>query len=330
MMKMALFGNNAATISRVYGEGRKEHIARISDLYPVVISADNFSAHAKTLADVEAIFSTWGMLSLNKEQLAMLPKLKAVFYAAGTVKNFAEPFLEQGIFVVSGWGANAVPVAEFTVAQILLANKGYFRNIRDCSTPEKRRGAFTGTGNYNTTVALLGVGMIGRKVIELLKPFCLQVLVYDPFLSQEDSIRLGVEKVSLADAFRRGMVLSNHMANVPETRGILRAEHFAAMSTNAVFINTGRGATVSEDGLLSVLSQRPDLYALLDVTDPEPPCAESSFYKLPNVILSSHIAGSVNEEVLRMSDFIIQEFLAWKDKKPLRYAVTLDMLKTMA
>ncbi len=330
MTKTALFCDYAATIDRVYGRGRRERIAQLSNLYPVVISSETFDSHAHDLAQVEAVFSTWGMPILSEEQLAQLPRLAAVFYAAGSVKHFAAPLLERNTIVVSGWGANAVPVAEFTLAQILLANKGYFRNIRDCASPQGRTTAFRGTGNYDTTIALLGAGMIGRKVIELLKPFCLHVLVFDPFLTQEDSRRLGVEKVSLDEAFRRGMVVSNHMADVPETKRMLRAEHFNAMPQNAVFINTGRGATVVEDDLVGVLRQRPDINALLDVTDPEPPRADSPFYELPNAILSSHIAGSIEEEVLRMADTVIEEFLAWRDGGSLRYAVTPDMLTTMA
>ena len=328
--KTAFFCNRVAAIEKVYGSGYKERIAQISDLYPVVISGENFNSYVHDVTQIEVVFSTWGMPLLSESQLAKLSQLKAVFYAAGSVKTFAVPLLERDIIVVSGWGANAIPVAEFTVAQILLANKGYFRNIRDCASHESRSIASHGTGNYRTTIALLGAGMIGRKVIELLRSFCLHVLVFDPLLSEEDFARLGVEKVSLGEAFRRGMVVSNHMANVPETIGMLQADHFNAMPENAVFINTGRGATVREDDLIEVLRQRSDLNALLDVTNPEPPSADSPFYELPNAILSSHIAGSIGEEVSQMADTVIEEFLAWRDGRPLRYGVTLDMLRTMA
>jgi phosphoglycerate dehydrogenase-like enzyme len=85
-----------------------------------------------------------------------------------------------------------------------------------------------------------------------------------------------------------------------------------------------------ESELLDVLQARPDLTALLDVTSPEPPAADSPFYVLPNVQLSSHIAGSMNDEVVRMADYIIEEFSRWQRGEALRYDVTLDMLDTMA
>lgn len=299
-------------------------------VYPDVVNRATFAEHARELKSLRFIFSTWGMPALTPEQLALLPNLEVVFYAAGSVKAFAEPFLKRGVRVVSAWAANAVPVAEFTVAQILLANKGYFRNVRDAARPQTRPQAFAGPGNFGVTVALLGAGMIGKEVRRLLKAFQLDVVVFDPFLPDVAAARLQVEKVSLEDAFKRGQVVSNHLANVPETRGLLRREHFAAMRPNAVFINTGRGATVVEDDLAAVLRERPDLTALLDVTDPEPPAPTSSFYTLPNVLLSSHIAGSVNGEVVRMADTVIEEFAALTAGKPLKYAVTLDMLPKMA
>lgn len=330
MITAAFFGNDKAALERVYPLDRRDTIGGSCTIHPETITARNLSRTLPSLMDVAVIFSTWGMPALTRSQIARMPKLKVVFYAAGSVKAFADPFLAQGIHVVSAWAANAVPVAEFVVAQILLANKGYFRTIRDRGSPRMRSQAFRGIGNYRTTLALLGAGMIGRKVRELTRPFCLPTIIFDPFLSEEDAAKLGVKKVSLVDAFKRGMVVSNHLADVAETKGLLGRLHFNAMRKNAVFINTGRGATVVEKELVSVFEQRPDLTALLDVTYPEPPSAESPLHELPNVILSSHIAGSIGDEVLRMADTMIEEFLAWRDGRPLRHAVTAGMLATMA
>ncbi|XHR30454.1 MAG: hydroxyacid dehydrogenase [Chthoniobacteraceae bacterium] len=305
-------------------------MAGLTDLYPELVDLENFERHARSLCDLEVIFSTWKMPRLRPEHLCRLPNLKAVFYAAGTVKAFARPFLERGILVVSAWHANAVPVAEFTLGQILLSMKGYFRNAREYSEPGYwELGRFLGAGNYGETVALLGAGAIGQKVIELLRPFHHRVIVFDPLLSESRAEELGVEKVSLQAAFREGYVVSNHLANIPETQELLNEELFASMRADATFLNTGRGATVDEAGLIQVFASRPDLTALLDVTWPEPPVQGSPLYGLPNIHLSSHLAGSSNDETVRMADLCIEEFLAWKAKKPLRYAVTLEMLNRM-
>jgi len=328
-MTSAAFFGEAKQIDRVFAQGRRAQVAVQTRLYPHVVGAD-FAAHAPHLRHLEAIFSTWGIPRLEAAQLDSLPNLKIVFYAAGSVQGFARPFLERGIQIVSAWQANGVPVAEFTLAQILLANKGYFQNSRAFVAPENRRTAPHGPGNFGASVALLGAGAIGRMVIELLRPFHLNILVFDPFLADESAISLGVQKVTLEEAFSRANVVSNHLANNRQTVKLLREEHFAAMPPGATFINTGRGATVDEDALIRVLQARGDLTALLDVTYPEPPIADSPLYSLLNVQLSSHIAGSLGDEVVRMADYVIEEFHRWQRGEALRYSVTLEMLETMA
>jgi phosphoglycerate dehydrogenase-like enzyme len=332
MLKAALIGNSER-IAAVYGGGRRERLATEFDLFPDIVTPDSLRERQGDLKDVRFLFSTWGMPALDREQIALLPSLEAVFYGAGSVQGFARPFLKSGIKVVSAWGANAVPVAEYTVAQILLANKGFFRavgSVKSVETWRQHDGSVL-PGNYDSTVALLGAGMIGRTVIELLKPYALDVIVFDPFLSDADAATLGVEKVELADAFTRGLVVSNHLANLPATEGMLRREHFASMQRYGTFINTGRGATLDEPALIDVLSDRSDLTAVLDVTRPEPPVDGSPLYRLDNVILTPHIAGAVGKhEVWRMADYMIDEAIALREGCDLKYEVTLDMLETMA
>jgi phosphoglycerate dehydrogenase-like enzyme len=331
MPEAAMIGS-PERIAQVYAGGRRERLGREFDVYPVVVTEANFDEQAPRLADVKYLFSTWGMPTLGRDQIARLPAWEALFYAAGSVQTFARPLLEAGITVVSSWAANAVPVAEYTVAQILLAGKGFFQAQRACRT-HATRGNYAGMrfpGNFDSTVALLGAGMIGSAVIERLKPYQLELLVFDPFLSERDAALKGVEKVTLQDAFRRGFVVSNHLANLPATQGMLTGELFESMLPNATFINTGRGRTVAEDALIEVLRRRPDLTAQLDVTDPEPPRADSPLYDLENVVLTPHMAGSSGWEVRRMADFAIEEAIAYRAGRPLRYGVTMQMLSTMA
>lgn len=330
MVKAAFFCNRPENIERVYGRGRRERVANLTELYPHIISEDNLEEHLPNLGDVEVLLGTWGFPILQPEDLDRLPSLKAVFYAAGTVQSFARPLLERGITVVSAWAANAVPVAEFCLAQIILANKGYFANTRQINSPETWRSAYRGPGNYGERVALIGLGMISRRLIELLRPIKLQIDVVSSHLTIEEAADLGVRKVSMEEAFREGFVVSNHLANLPHTQGVLGYPLFASMRPHATFINTGRGAQVIEADLIRALKERPDLTALLDVTHPEPPEEGSELYALPNVHLSSHIAGSIGDEVLRMADYVIEELGNWLQGRPLRYAVTLDMLEHMA
>lgn len=328
--KKAAFFGNPKTLRMVYSKGRFEKVASLTDLYPSIIDLGNFEEHLPHLKDVEVLFSTWSMPVLTAAQVAQLSSLKAVFYAGGSVQYFARPFLERSLLVVSAWHANGTPVAEFTLAQILLASKGYFRNRHEYQSPASVSTAFRGRGNFGETVAILGAGAIGRKVIELLRAFELQVIVFDPFLSERKAAELQVEKTSLETAFERGYIISNHLANVPQTVGMLHGGLFERMRSDATFINTGRGATVDEPSMIGVLQARPDLTALLDVTSPEPPVAGSPLYSLPNVHLTSHIAGSIGDEFIRNADYAIEEFVTWQSGGKLKYSISLPMFQTMA
>ena len=291
-------------------------------------------AHREALADCRTIFSTWGMPALDEDSIARLfPRLEAVFYAAGSVQSFARPFLGRGIRVFSAWGANAVPVAEYTLAQILLANKGFFSASRLYKTgglAAVRMQTVTYPGNYGCRVGLLGAGMIGKLVIGLLRQHNLKVLVFDPFLSEEQAASLGVQKTDLPTLFESCQTISNHLANNPQTVGILGYDLFARMKPGAVFLNTGRGAQVVEDDLCRLLQERPDVTAVLDVTWPEPPLEGHPFYALPNVVLTPHIAGSIGDEVQRMSLYMLEEYRRFAAGEPGRYEITPDMLATMA
>ena len=284
--------------------------------------------------NTEYVFSTWGMPAFTEEEIkSCLPSLKAVFYGAGTVQAFARPFLNCGVKVFSAWAANAVPVAEYTVAQIILANKGFFSSSRLAKTGDRRAATQNFRaypGNYGVKIGIIGAGMIGKLVIRMLKQYNLEVLVFDPFLPDAMAAELGVEKVSLETIFKECQVVSNHLANNEQTKGMLNGKLFEKMQPYATFINTGRGAQVVEQDLINTLKARPDLMAILDVTFPEPPEEDSELYTLPNCILTPHIAGSSGNEVRRMGEYMKEEYKKLTRNEPCQYEVTLEMLKTMA
>jgi phosphoglycerate dehydrogenase-like enzyme len=333
-VKAALFGDvgpAGETLEQTFGPTGLARLNAMTDLYPTIVTSENIEACLPELHDLRVIFATWGMMHLTDEVLARLPSLEALFYAAGSVKYFARPLLKRGIVVTSSAAANAVPVAEFTVGQILLANKGYFRNVREYRETADYAGAFVGRGNFHATVSLLGAGQIGRKVIELLRTYSLKVLVFDPFMSDRDAESLGVEKVNIQAAFARGDVVSNHLADIPATIGMLDGELLSSMRADATFINTGRGRTVKMDELFSVFQARPDLTALLDVTDPaEPLPRNSALWAMPNVLISSHIAGSKRDEVGRVAEIAIEEFERWSRGEPLCHAMNMESLDRVA
>lgn len=332
--KEEILGKPVESYRRVFDRSIIEKLRCMAELDETVYTkADVINAPDK-FADTQILFSTWGMPEFTEEEIrAVFPKLECLFYAAGSVRRFARPFINCGVRVFSAWGANGVPVAEYTTAQILLANKGFFTEAR--LMKEKRiadayalRGEWT--GNYREKVGLIGCGMIGSLVAEKLKEFDLEVLVFDPFLSEEKAKALNVRQVSLDTLFGACCVVSNHLANNGETRGMLKYRHFSQMPPYASFINTGRGAQVVEQDLVQALTERPDLTAILDVTDPEPAELSHPFYTLPNCFMTPHIAGSLGGEVVRMADYMVTEYERYSAGQPCRYEVSMKMLDTMA
>ena len=335
--KQAIFFNDDSwRFPVLYPEELRARIRALADFSDEIYSSKDLDdpALAGLFARTRVIFSSWGMPALTEKQIeAHFPNLEAVYYAAGTVQYFARPFLKRGVRVFSAWAANGVPVVEFTVAQIVLAGKGYFQSLRRYRERD-RKAAFAYTMslpcNYNIRVGILGAGVIGREVMARLKAYQYEVLAYDPYVSDEVLSSLGAKRASLEEIFSTCQIISNHVANLPATVGMIDGKLLHSMLPNAALINTGRGAQVVESELIAALKACPDRTALLDVTWPEPPEEGSEFYTLPNVFLTPHIAGSQNNEWARMALYMVEEFERTEDHLPVRYEVTEKMLETMA
>lgn len=320
-------------IHDAYAPTVRENLAKALRFAPPVYTPSQLSQQRDTLAGVSCLFSTWGMFALTAQEIATyLPNLKAVFYAAGSVQGFATPFLKRGVRVFCAASANAVPVAEYVSALILLANKGFLRAARVADGKWQAAQALVGSypGNYGCRVGLLGAGAIGRLVIQRLHNSDLELLVFDPFLPEEKAAQLGVRKCSLETVFSTCQTISNHLANNAQTRGMLNYDLFSRMKPNATFLNTGRGAQVVEADLLRALREEPGRTALLDVCDPEPPLPGSPLYTLPNLILTPHMAGSLSQEIARMGLYMQRAYTAYSTGKDSPFEVTLPMLQTMA
>lgn len=333
-MKAIFLCEKTDKIFHVYDSKTLCELQKLTKIEKTIYTKSDVLREPALFRGVEIIFSTWGMPEFTEDEIKVcFPSLKCVFYGAGSVQKFARPFLACGMKVFSAWAANAVSVAEMTVAQIILSNKGYFLTNRLYHTQGRQvanEALRKCNGNYGETVGIIGTGMIGRLVIQMLKQYKLKVIVFDPFLSDEKADELGVEKCELEELFGRAFVVSNHLANNAQTQGMLHYDHFCRMRENAVFINTGRGAQVVENDLVRVLRERPDLTALLDVTYPEPPVEDHPFYTLSNCLLTPHIAGSAGDEVSRMGEYMLSEYKAYLNGEACKYEVSIKMLETMA
>jgi phosphoglycerate dehydrogenase-like enzyme len=322
-MPRAAFLLSAEAFASVYTEAVRARLRDHVQLGPIVAPPGDWREHRAALAPAEIIFSGWGAPVMSEEFLRALPELKVIFYAGGSVRYFATDALwSRGIRLTTAAAVNAIPVCEYTASAILLGLKRFWHYARMTREQRTFPTARPLPGGYHATVGLVSYGTIARLVRQQLRAHDIHVLAYDPYLSEEAARLEHVRKVGLTELFAACDVVSVHTPLLPETIALIRGEHLARMKPDALFINTARGEIVHEPEMIATLRRRPDLQALLDVTAPEPPRADSPLYTLPNVILTPHIAGSVGPECERMGHAMADELERYIDGQPLRWEVT--------
>jgi phosphoglycerate dehydrogenase-like enzyme len=317
----ALLVMNSGTFADQFDPVRLERLARLVDLgeQPWTESLDAPDL-ADRLEDVEILLTSWGVPQLNAVRLERMPKLRAVFHCAGTVRSFVSDELwERGILVTNGADANAIPVAEFTFASIVLAGKkaqvlsNDARTFRDDWSYSTSRGEL---GNIGRVIGVIGFSRIGRRVVQLVQQLQdVTCLVSDPYADPLEVSAAGGKLVPLEELLRESDIVSIHAPALPETCNMISTPELRAMKDHATLINTARGSLVDTTAL-EVECATGRITALLDVTEPEPLPADSVLYDLPNVIITPHIAGSLGTETRRMSDAALDElerYLAGKD-----------------
>jgi phosphoglycerate dehydrogenase-like enzyme len=292
------------------------------------------SAAAAALREADLLFTCWGVPALDEPALAAAPRLRAVVHAAGSIRrHITEACWRRGLHVSSAAWANALPVAEYTVAVVLLANKRVLP-IRDAYRAQ--RGArpdlhtlYTDVGNYHRTVGIVGASRIGRRVLELLRPYDLEPLLYDPFFTPAQATSLGARLVGLDELCAQSHVVSIHAPQLPATRHLVNRDRLALLRDGATLINTARGSLVDQDALIAELSTG-RIDAVIDVTDPDVLPADSPLYDLPNVLLTPHIAGSLGNELHRMAAAAVEEVERYAAGLPFAHPVSREDMEYSA
>ncbi|WP_225101417.1 hydroxyacid dehydrogenase [Streptomyces sp. CoH27] len=309
-------------------------LADVCDLAPLPVLDDLTSVRAKAvLADVELLVTGWGCPRLDADVLAAAPRLRAVVHAAGSVRgHITDACWERGVEVSSAAAANALPVAEYTLAMILLHGKHVLERARDFRrTRERADWLLTPheVGNYRRTVGILSASLIGRRVIELLRSFDHEVLLHDPCVTGAEAAELGVEWVGLPELFGCSDLLSIHTPLLPATHGLVGRELLDAMRPGAVLINTSRGAVVDQDALTDVV-RAGRIRAVLDVTDPEVLPADHPLWDCPNALITPHLAGSQGNEWERLADTAVGEVARWAEGDGFAHSVRRERLAFLA
>ncbi|HEY1294340.1 MAG TPA: NAD(P)-dependent oxidoreductase [Chloroflexota bacterium] len=269
---------------------------------------------ARVADDFDALIVCHGAPYVDAAVLERAPRLKLIGELEGD--RFAnridvDAAAARGMHVVDTTHGSSLPVAEWALALMMigLRNAGaQFRRLiggeefrRSYDDPGYRLGELTGR-----SVGLIGLGHVGRRLVELLQPFRCPLLVYDPYVPREVALALHVELAPLERVMAEPDVVVCTAPLTPRTRGMLGAAELERLKTDAVFVNVSRGAIVDSEALIA-RARRGDIRVSLDVFDPEPIPAGSPIRDLPNVFLSPHIAGVTAACRPRFFSFMVDE-----------------------
>ncbi|WP_369033130.1 MULTISPECIES: hydroxyacid dehydrogenase [Streptomyces] len=309
-LPVALFAMDPVHLPELFPPALMERLRALVRIDPTLVVQDfTDPGAAAALAEAEVLITGWGCPHIGADALAAAPRLHTVLHAAGSVRSLlGDAVWERGLTVSSAVQANALPVAEYTLAAVLLAGKDAF-GLRERFRRERVYPAsadYAAVGNLGRRVGVIGASRVGRRVLELLRPFELTATLYDPYVDAEEARTLGATSLSLEELLRTSDIVTLHAPDIPETYRMLDRERLALIPDGGVLINTSRGALVDHDALTAELvSGR--LGAVLDVTEPEPLPAGSPLYDLPNVFLTPHIAGSLGNELARLGRTVVDE-----------------------
>jgi phosphoglycerate dehydrogenase-like enzyme len=315
---------------------RDDHLQRLDRSVTMIHrtplrALDDLNEH---LPHIEVLITSWGCPRLDAQSIARLPRLKLIAHLAGSVKGFLDDSVwRRGILVTNAVSANAVPVAEYTLAAILFANKHVFQLNNFYRTHHENRAPWTkeapNVGNYGKTVGIVGASHVGRLVIDHLQRFDIKVLLYDPFVTPLATRDMGATKVGMSELLSQSDVVSLHAPLLSDTRHMIGARELALMKDGASLINTARGALIDQPALeYELCSGR--LNAVLDTTEPEVLPDQSPLYELPNVFLTPHIAGSLGNETQRLADCIVDEVERYSNGAALKHLVRREHLARLA
>ncbi|MDR1863818.1 MAG: hypothetical protein LBQ67_07855 [Treponema sp.] len=250
---------------------------------------------------------------------------------------------ERGIPVVYTPGRNANSVAEYIVSSMISVSRHLGRanheikngryvdeetedvfkcaedddvlwlmNARDSPYREYRGIEITGR-----VLGFVGFGAVGIRTVELLSGFDMQFIACDPYCPPETAAKYGVELLAMNEVFERGEFIALCCKVTSETIGMIGSEQFSRMRKDAYFINTARGSIVRQKDLVEALEQKKFAGAVLDVFWREPPPKNHPLLKMPNVLITPHIAGASSDVTVRQSRMAAEDLSNYAQGRPL-------------
>lgn len=232
---------------------------------------------------------------VTKEVIEKAENLKIIARAGVGVDNIdVNAATDRGIMVVNAPQSTSITVAEHAMGLMLALSRKIAIADASVKAGKWEKSKFMGMELRNKTLGVIGMGRIGSQVVKRSKAFEMDVIVYDPYITEEAAKELGVEITTLDDLIQKADVMTIHVPLTPETKGLISKEQLSKMKDHAIILNCARGGIINEADLYEALKERPDMKAGLDVYEEEP-LTDSPLTTLDNVVLTPHIAASTKE-----------------------------------
>ncbi|HZX03270.1 hydroxyacid dehydrogenase [Kribbella sp.] len=324
----------AATPSYLKMVFAPESMARLETLGEVVVLPEpgNADALQAALPGTDVLITSWGATPLTAEVLDQADRLRLIAHSASSVKHFVtDEVFRRGLRITQAGQAMAEPVAEVSLAFTLsllhriqrfdhAMHAGGWRDSFGTVPPQH--------GLTASRIGVVGASRTGVEYIRMLVALGAEVVAYDPYLTDERAVELGVRRSDLDELLRSSRVVALHAPTLPETHHMIGARELALMPDGAALVNTARSWLVDMDALLGELrSGRLD--AALDVFDEEPLPVDSPFRGLPNVLLTPHQAAATVECYFEMGSITAGEIERYAAGQPLQYELTEAALARM-
>ena len=269
-----------------------------------------------------------GAMALTPAIMEAADRLRIIAHAAGSVRQMLgavwhDYIAPRGICVFTATVEIGCNVAETALGLMIMSSKRlmeYALHVRHTDGWRSPDIPVDEQHLFGATVGIVGASDVGRLVLRLLRPFDVNVLLYDPYLSAEEARTLAVERVSLDDLFARADVVSLHAPSIPETRHMVGARQLRLMRDRAVLVNTARGSLIDQEALIREAGSG-RIRVALDVTTPEPLPADSPLRAMPNVIITPHLAGQGRYGHLRIGAAALQALEDFFAGRPVTGAV---------
>ncbi|HLU23478.1 MAG TPA: phosphoglycerate dehydrogenase [Bacillaceae bacterium] len=229
---------------------------------------------------------------------------------------------KKGIIVINAPGANTISAAELTMAMMLSLARNIPHAHASTSAGKWERNNFKGVELYEKTLGVIGMGKIGSEVAKRAKSFGMNILGYDPYLTEDRAGEMGITKASLDEIAAEADFITIHTPLIKETRGLVNDDYLAKTKKGVRIINCARGGIIDEAALVRALNSGQVAGAALDVYETEP-STNTELLSHPNVVVTPHLGASTVEAQEKVAHEVSEEIIEIFETQTIRSAVNM-------